>query len=52
MRRRSFTLIEMLVVVAIIGILAALLSPALQKALKRARSLDCVSHLHAIGGAY
>lgn len=47
-----FTLIEMLVVVAIIGILAALLSPALQKALKRARSLDCVSHLHAIGGAY
>lgn len=52
MRRRSFTLIEMLVVVAIIGILAALLSPALQKALKRARSLNCVSRLHGISAAY
>ena len=50
--RRQFTLIEMLVVIAIIGILMAMMSPTLQKALKRARSLDCVSHLHSIGAAY
>lgn len=43
--RRRFTLIEMLVVVAIIAILAAMLSPSLQKALGQARSLYCGNNL-------
>ena len=40
-----FTLIEMLVVVAIIGILAALLTPSLQKALYAARNVYCGNNL-------
>ena len=43
-----FTLIEMLVVVAIIGILAALLAPSLQKALESARSVYCGNNLRQV----
>jgi len=48
-RKRAFTLVEMLVVISIIGVLAALLMPAIQQVRESGRQTHCLNNQRQIG---
>ncbi len=49
--RKGFTLIEMLVVIAILALLVALISPAVSSSLERAKTAQCLSNLRQLNVA-
>ena len=51
-KRQGFTLIELIIVVAIIGLLMSLMFPAVQAMRESARRLQCINNLHNLGTAY
>ena len=51
LRSQAFTLVELLVVVAIIGMLASLALPSLRSAAEKAKGARCLGNLRQIGVA-
>src|SRR6266545_7794982 len=47
--RSAFSLLELLIVIAVIAILMSLLQPALSRSRVSARSVQCLNNLHQIG---
>lgn len=52
MKRRGFSLVELLVVVAVVAILASVMLPALGQARRQARAVACAAHLSQLGHAF
>ena len=48
-KKKSFTLLELLVTIGIIGILAAMIMPALNSSRERAKQIACIGNLKQIG---
>ena len=51
-RRRGFSLVELLVVIGILTVLAALLLPAMRAAREQAWQVQCMSNIRQVTQAY